>query len=307
MSQAIVTLYEGHYHYGVAALINSALLSGFVGRFVVGFRDRLPSWTSALNQVGEAAFQIEGASITFYQEAPSRHLGYHKPFAALSVFERFPDLTTLYYADPDVTFLAPWEFFQGWAAEGVGLVGDCNFRDVSPAHPWRRHWEKLLRTAGQSVERVEDGRYANSGYFSMQRSHLPLLESWRDLTLAYEQAGGDTTSFQMQDRWKAVVSDQDLLAAALIGWPGTVSWMGPEAMGFTGYFFILSHAVESPKPWVRRFALDALRGTPPSRAAKEYLQCANNPIRVQSKESQAVRWLDYRIGQLIARFYRRPN
>jgi hypothetical protein len=33
--QAIFTLYEKHYHYGVAALINSALAAGFTGRLLI--------------------------------------------------------------------------------------------------------------------------------------------------------------------------------------------------------------------------------------------------------------------------------
>jgi len=302
---AILTLYEGDYHYGVGALINSALAAGFSGRFVVGFRDALPPWTAALMCEGECEYVIANARISFYQEDPPRHLGFHKPFAALSVFDRYPDIDTVHYADPDITFLAPWSFFSQWSKHGIGVVQDANFYEIALNHPWRHEWEQIIRIAGRNIEESADTKYPNGGYFSATRQRLPFLEIWRDVTIAFEQNSGDTRQYQMRNRWKAVVSDQDLLAASLMVWSGSVSLLGREAMGFSGYLFILAHAIESQKPWAAGYLRNALRGMVPSRAAAEYLKAANRFIRTTNRWRAFWRVLDYRTGQLVTRFYRR--
>jgi hypothetical protein len=89
---AIITSYEGHYHYGVAALVNSALAIGFDGHFIVGYRDHLPPWVQTLTKVGGEEFAVAKTRINFYRDEAPRHLGYHKPFSALDIFDRFPQI-----------------------------------------------------------------------------------------------------------------------------------------------------------------------------------------------------------------------
>ena len=140
---AILTLYEGDYHYGVASLVNSSIASGFKGRFLIGFRDKLPPWTSSLTQASDNEFVAESCRLTFFREQPTRHLGYQKPFAILSSFQRHADIDVIYYADPDITFQAPWAFFDSWWESGICLVQDCNFPHVHENHPWRTEWVRV--------------------------------------------------------------------------------------------------------------------------------------------------------------------
>ena len=50
-----------------------------------------------------------------------RHLGYHKPYVARELLEKHPDVDALFYADPDITFIGPWKFFEEWVTCGVAL------------------------------------------------------------------------------------------------------------------------------------------------------------------------------------------
>jgi hypothetical protein len=305
MKTAIITLYEGHYHQGVAALINSAVAVGFDGLFIVGYRDRLPPWVQTLTLVGDEEYAVAKTRIIFYQEEAPRHLGYYKPFFALRIFDRFPEIDMLFYADPDVTFLAPWEFFQSWANLGVALVEDSNFPRIQPNHPWRAVWKNLLRLAGLESHFVKDDSYANSGFFGISRRDRDFLKLWADVTLAYEASGKSTMAFEMVDRWKGVVGDQDLQAAAMMAWTGPLSIMGPDAMGFTGYYFVLSHAIESPKPWAKSYFVDSLKGAPPTAAGSYFLRAASGAIRPFSRADLLLRKLDFRAAQLVSRVWKR--
>ncbi len=305
MKTAIFSLYEGNYHHGVAALINSAIATGYGGCFVVGYRDSLPPWAQTLTAVGNGEYKAGENRIIFYKVDVPRHLGFHKPFAALDVLDRFAEIEKLFYADPDVTFLAPWQFFEDWVELGIALVEDANFPRVLPNHPWRAIWKGLLSEAGLECRAAQCDSYANSGFFGVTRRDRDFLKKWADVTLVFEAIGKSTESFEMVERWKGVVSDQDLLAAVMMSWTGPFSIMGPEAMGFTGHYFILSHAIESPKPWNKNYFLGSLSGAPPSTAGAHFLQYASGMIRPYSKGEYLLRKLDFRAGKLIARVWRR--
>jgi hypothetical protein len=301
----IFSLYEGNYHQGVASLINSAIGTGFGGCFIVGYRDSIPPWAQTLKSVSHDEYMVGENRILFYKVHATRHLGYHKPFIALELLEKFPEIERLFYADPDVTFVAPWQFFDQWVDLGLALVEDSNFPRVSPNHPWRAVWKDLLDRAGLKADSSEGQSYVNSGFFGVTRRDRDFLKAWADVTLTFEATGQSTGDFDMVERWKAVVGDQDLLAAVMMHWAGPVSIMGPEAMGFTGYYFILSHAIESPKPWDKSYFLSSLNGVPPTRAGGNFLQAAAGPIQLFPKSAYLLRRLDYKAAKLVSRVWRR--
>jgi hypothetical protein len=80
---------------------------------------------------------------------------------------------------------------------------------------------------------------------------------------------------------------------------------GPDAMDFLPGGILLSHAVGQPKPWSAHYVRQALRGTPPSTAAKAYWQHCLGPLR-SWPESHVRRQLRHlRLASFLGRFYRR--
>lgn len=304
MKTVLYTLYEGDYHFGVAALLNSALAVGFDGDFCIGYRGELPPWVRQLNRVSEDCYELNSSSIRFMSCETPRHLGYYKAQLGIEVFDQDSSVDAVVYADPDVLLLAPWEFFREWLAVGVALVQDINFPTVSQSHPWRLAWTAIAENAGVETTRACE-RYPNSGFIGVTRGHCSLLGCWEKLIQAYENSGGDVSRFNMAERWRAITGDQDLLAAALQCFDGRVSWSGPEAMGFTGYYFILSHAIESPKPWGKSFATQALRGNKPTEAARLWLKHSKSPINLSRLIGFFGSKYDFYLGKLISRVWRR--
>ena len=302
MHYAIFTLYEKTYHLGVAALINSLVRTKFSGSIFVGYRDELPPWRDQFQSEEQESFELNGCKIHFFKCDPDRHLGYHKPFVARELLAKHSDISALFYADPDITFIAPWAFFEDWVTCGVTLCADSNFPRVCLHHPWRRKWAELIATSELKVAKNALEDYANSGFFGLRREDIAFLDRWVQLTEAFERQGGNTRAFAMSERTQGITSDQDIMAAAMMSFPGRLSFLGQEAMGFSGHYFILSHAIESPKPWNGNFVLRALKGTRPSEASGFFVRNANSPIRTSSSRWDHVRrWADHACAKLVGR------
>lgn len=303
MKVAILTLSKGSYHFGVAALINSLKTNaGFKGTVYVFHQGDPPPWQSLLSN--EQGGRLEDIKVVFKQIFPDRFLGFCKPFAALEVLEGDPELEGVIFADADVLFLASWPFFENWLDSGVALCSDCNFGWLHSNHPWRRKWKELLLRAGLEVVR-ECEEYPNSGFFGVTRSRSAVLRNWITVTLQFEKEGGDTSRFTEEYRTRAIVGDQDLLAAALHSVKDEISYLGAEGMGFNGHFFVLSHAIERTKPWNKCFSWRALKGEKPTQQGRLWIECSHYPITAIGSSKHLALRIDFAIAQCISRLWKR--
>ena len=129
----ICTLFEGHYHFGVAALCNSLVASGFEGRIYAAYRGELPPW--ARGKTSAAAAQgVELATLTvtptcelvFLSYDPPGHYTNFKPNLIQHLLRQIcPEAGRIFYFDPDICVRYDWSFFEQWVDGGVALAEDA--------------------------------------------------------------------------------------------------------------------------------------------------------------------------------------
>jgi hypothetical protein len=298
MSHAVCTLFEGHYHLGVGALINSLHAAGFSGRIICGFRDEEPGWAAAARRMGSIEVQFVRVSTVV-------HFSHYKPeFMRECWAIHCPEAQQLYYFDPDIVVKAPWSVLARWAADGVALCEDIN--PYLPArHPYRLAWTDFLLAQNRPSVRPLD-RYYNAGFVGLPREHARLLEEWSQI-IAYARAEvGSLTQIKFKNPNALLhTPDQDALNMALMSVAVPINGAGPEAMDFTTGGHLLSHAIGSSKPWRGGFLRDALRGKPPGMAQKSFFRFAETPLRLFPTAQLARLRLSLCSGALLGRMYRR--
>ena len=221
MSSAVCTLFEGNYHYGLGALVNSLYNNGYRGAVYVGFRGDLPPWAKPVGEKGDASiFRVgEGFKINFLLQKTSAHLSNFKPDFLLDVWDSHcPDSEQLFYFDPDIVIKCRWEFFEEWAKKGIALCEDVN-SPVPETHPLRKGWQELLTRHGMDLHFPTD-LYLNGGFVGVDRRNRGFLESWiKVLQVMEKEIGGleqalfdkpdRTTSFAKTDQRLEHVSPDD--------------------------------------------------------------------------------------------------
>ena len=314
-STTICTLFEGHYHHGVAALANSLHMAGFRGAIWVGFRGALPSWVPDATD-GEPVVTIGGdVTLRFLRLTTQAHLTNYKPDFMLTVAARAPECQRLLYLDPDIVVRAPWSFMEEWIDSGVAAVEDIN-SPLDDSHPRRAAWRRFFASHGL-VLKTRTPMYVNGGCLGVRREALGFLLLWQtilnhmsaaiggleaapsSIAGAQMRAGQDHPGFCFNK------TDQDALNVCFMAWEGAISVMGGDAMDFREGGYVMSHALGAPKPWAKAFLRDALRGCPPSRADKEFWSHASGPLRTQSTNRIWARRKAVAMASLVGRFYRR--
>ncbi|HEX2853330.1 MAG TPA: hypothetical protein VHO24_08835 [Opitutaceae bacterium] len=298
MKAGIVTLFEGHYHLGAAALINSLHASGFAGIVVCGYRGALPPWAENVRAL--APMEVRFVAI----ETAVHFTNYKPAFMQACWAKEAAAADILYYSDPDIVVKAPWATVEGWAKNGLALCEDVN-ASLPARHPYRLAWIDFLAKKGVTIRRSLE-RYYNAGFLGVSREHAGFLADWqRMLDLAQQEVGALDRIKTGQPNTLFHTIDQDAMNMALMLSDVPINAAGPEAMDFLPGGHLLSHAAGGTKPWRGGFIGEALRGRPPGPAQKRFYDYTHGPLPVLPQTTLAWRRLTLQLAALIGRFYRR--
>ena len=261
MSISVCTLFEGNYHLGAGALINSLYQNGFRGTVYAGIRGPLPPWAQPVENDGEhKTFRVSNDLVVrFVPLATETHLANYKPAFMTYLLDTFLNSDDgLCYFDPDIVIKAPWEFFEEWITGGVMLVEDCTFPYMPSNHPLRTGWMRVAHAAGKQETRSLS-RYYNSGFIGLFAKYREALTVWQEILQTSEKFGYDLKGFVSTNRsslWQA--ADQDHLNAMLMVTDMPLTTVGPDGMDFAPAGYIMSHAVNAPKPWDKDYVRRAM-------------------------------------------------
>ncbi|MET0543147.1 MAG: hypothetical protein ABWZ88_15490 [Variovorax sp.] len=283
MKVTLCTLFEGHYHHGVAALANSLVASGYAGTLWVGHRGPLPAWMREHPGFdGDSVLQATPAlALRTIALDPPVSLNYCKASLIEEVLQRRePDADACAYVDPDIVVTCSWPEMAAWfASDGLALVEDAD--GVLPSAALRRQqWAGFFSPYGQVPVRTLE-RYYNSGFVGVQRAQLPFVRTWqRTCDLVAEACGRVKQQRKAGEPGSLFHStDEDALNFALMSSDVPIDAQGPEAMGFAPNGRHLSHAVGALKPWQgRHLRRILLRGESPDDANRWFYRFAAGPL-----------------------------
>jgi hypothetical protein len=314
LNAIVCTLFEGHYHYGLATLINSLYYKGYKGKVFAGYKGALPYWASDAKECKDKHWPgyfilniTTDLEVHFLLVETNWHLTNYKPEFMLLLWETVAkDAEAIAYFDPDIVVKCHWSFFERWMKQGVALVHEIISNDMPPSHPIRLEWKKVIEYCNLNTKRNPHS-YINGGFCGVSKGNIEFLHIWKEImTTATKSFGLQPDKFMPTDRTHIFfASDQDALNVAAMCSESPISEMGPEAMDFIHGGWTMSHAVGAPKPWKKKFLYSLLKGVPPSLADREFWMNVDGPIRLYQPIAVKSKRLSISIGNFVSRFYRR--
>jgi hypothetical protein len=305
---AICTLFEGDYHLGLAAFVNSLVRAGFTGTVWAGYRGALPPWLDQLKRldVQRGEFMVtDQVRLVFLPLKTEIHLTNYKPQFMLDLLaDQASECEYLWYFDPDIFLRCSWSFFADWQRHGIALCQEIVNNILPEDSPQRQQWMEIASDIGLSKPRPLN-HYFNGGMVGLSAERASFLHLWKRLIELAGATGCDLKVFKPGSREMPFnASDQDALNIAAMYTEHPLTTMGPEAMGFIPAGFTMYHTV-GQKPWRGSFFLRALAGMPPSDADKFFFTQVSTPIRAYSPSHLRARRLACTIAAFIGRFYSR--
>ena len=322
MVSSICTLFEGHYHYGVATLSNSLYNKGFRGTIYVGYRGELPTWTlnGKKESIGKwnnalTVTPIEGIQLIFLPLTTTYSLTNYKPDFMLELWEGpAENADALFYFDPDIVVNDTWVCFEQWINCGVALCEDVE-SPFQEFHPRRVGWRNYFKKYNVDLK-FKNQIYVNGGFVGLLKKDILFLTLWTQLQNYMATAiGGLENSIFSNQTYNSTIkkmegftifdkSDQDALNATVEAYPGTISYLGKEGMGFETKHITMYHALGSPKPWKAQHFSRALNGKIPRREDSAYWENCGSPILAHSKWKINQKKASIKIAKFIGRFYK---
>lgn len=320
MNSAICTLFEGNYHFGVAAMTNSLFQCGFRGNLYAGYRGELPQWAEKAEKkaVGkwDNAFILTLNNDFFLIFIPLNtdyHLTNYKPDFMLELIDGpAKNSDALFYVDPDICFVQNWSYFEEWVTCGISLCEDVN-SPIPENHPRRVGWRRFFFKYGYRLK-YRSPIYVNGGFVGVARMDYQFIELWKTLQISMVDEIGSLAASKLNNGISYYsrgfagcfdASDQDALNAALEITDLNISIIGQEAMGFKNGGALVPHALGPGKPWQRKNTLESLQGRCPRLIDKVFWRNVTTPIKCFNPLYVIVIRIDLLIATAIGRFWRR--
>ncbi|CAM4121619.1 hypothetical protein SAMN06265348_103250 [Pedobacter westerhofensis] len=314
MNLVVCTIFEKHYHYGLAALVDSLHKYGFSGEIYAGYRGALPEWSSAatentsLEWKGASTLKVtESINVHFLPLLTDFHLANYKPEFMLKLINGLAkNAGGIVYFDPDIVIKCQWDFFETWTSYGVSLVHEIISNDMPATHPIRKGWEAVIKSSNREIKRNITS-YINSGFCGVIKENVEFLETWADIIqVAIREYGFKSNEFAHSKRTDLFFAkDQDAFNIAAMCSESPISELGAEGMDFINGGFTMSHAVGVGKPWRKNFITSALKGIPPSSADKLFWSSVDGPLKPYSSSQIKTKKIALGVASLIGRFYRK--
>lgn len=314
MRTAVCTLYEGNYHFGVGALINSLIQNQFKGDIFVGYRGELPPWFRHYENInhdiwGEVAVMqlLDKTMIYFVKPDTSLHFTNFKPQFLLDLSKNLcSHYDAIAYFDPDIVVCRNWEYFEDWMQHGVAVVHDVVMEDMPSTHPLKRNWELIAKRNNQNINH-NIYSYVNAGFCGILKKYWNFPILWEFfIEIALNEYKADSTKLRTHPRPNPFFySDQDSFNLALMCYDGAISEIGSEGMGFKYGVVAMAHAVGSTKPWSKKYFRSFIKGVLPTYAEKKYWHYSNACIYIYPKFYHLFMRLKILLISFLGRFYGR--
>lgn len=324
MKSVLCTLFESHYHYGLAVLANSAVVNNFRGEIFAGYRGDLPFWATAAKEMEENSWK-GGKTLHLSQDVVLHllplttgvHLTNYKPDFMLELWTGIAsDAEIMYYLDPDIVLCKDWSVLEYWVNSGVALCEDVN-SPLPKNHPRRTGWRNYFKKYGVELT-FKDAVYVNGGCAGVKKEDIEFLHLWKQLQnhMAAEIGGLEHAGISTYGSGKRMAenvlenfapfskTDQDALNATIEAWKGEVSLVGKEAMGFSGVDPMLAHALGSPKPWLKPYLKMVAKGKYPTTVDKKFWHFANGVLSPFPESLVRRKKRQLKIATAIGKFYR---
>ncbi|HEY5892756.1 MAG TPA: hypothetical protein VIT91_05940 [Chthoniobacterales bacterium] len=289
------TLCEPHYYAGAAALLNSLIVRGFRGTFIVGIKGEPAGWLTNL-PTGLPA----GVFVRVVSTPNDRHLANNKALFALHIFDELePACKGVAYFDPDIVVKATWREIVERIVSACSVCADENTTSwAENADEWSLF---AFECTGQSPSM--NGPSCNSGFIGVAREHRAVLSLWEELLLACFKRGFDPKSFVWhgQRSLPFYFVDQDTLNLTIRLTDVPVWIGGPETMDFEPGGNWISHAICTPKPWDRWYLPRALAGRKVRRCDIAFWQHVTAPIPAMPRISRWCHRIDLACARLLDR------
>jgi hypothetical protein len=300
----ICTVFEGHYHKGVAGLANSLCVNGFEGIIWAGYKGNLPPWATIKSNINgvEQMTVTETLSIYFVKLAADTFLPYCKPDFMLDILEnKMPEVERLFFFDCDIIVKCRFSYFEEWADFGIALCEDVN-SPMPTTHPLRGQWKKYFEKYGIEIK-SKDSHYINGGFVGLRKEAKNFLKTWKMVQNLMMEEIKVVTNINFKDRTNPFnCTDQDALNIAKDLTSETLSIADANAMDLRNYGYIMSHAVGQQKPWQKNWLKFIVRhGQRPTMTDRLFMQHTKTPLSIFTPQQRWARLFNMKLAIVLAR------